>query len=71
MKVVRQVLIIAMLLASATGMAQQSGMVKGSTAEGATVSLLKAKDSSLVKLDVATRSGQFRFEALSATIFYE
>ncbi|KIC94800.1 outer membrane beta-barrel family protein [Flavihumibacter solisilvae] len=65
MKVVRQVLIIAMLLASATGMAQQSGMVKGSTAEGATVSLLKAKDSSLVKLDVATKSGQFRFEALA------
>ncbi|MCG7859703.1 carboxypeptidase-like regulatory domain-containing protein, partial [Flavihumibacter sediminis] len=45
-----------------SAIAQQTGKVKGQAVEGATISLLNASDSSLVKLAVAGASGMFELE---------
>ena len=55
-----------MLLMNTIVFAQQTAKVKGQTVEGATISLLKATDSSLVKLAVAGASGLFEIDQISS-----
>jgi hypothetical protein len=62
---------VAFLLLSYGAMAQQAGKVSGSIlqaakpAEGATVSLLRAKDSATVKLSVVNKEGAFALENIA------
>ncbi len=55
-----------MLLMNTSVFAQQTAKVKGQAVEGATISLLKATDSSLVKLAVAGASGLFEIDQISS-----
>ncbi|MEO5781632.1 MAG: TonB-dependent receptor [Ginsengibacter sp.] len=63
-------LTVIILLASIAGFAQTNGKISGSIIDGgdqkiidaATVSLLKAKDSSLVKISLTDKQGNFAFE---------
>ena len=63
-------LTVIILLASIAGFAQSNGKISGSIIDGgdqkiidaATVSLLKAKDSSLVKVSLTDKQGNFAFE---------
>lgn len=55
-----------MLLMNTIVFAQQTAKVKGQAVEGATISLLKATDSSLVKLAVAGASGLFEIDQISS-----
>lgn len=58
-------------LLAATAMAQHTGTITGTAtqpakpAEGATVSLLRAKDSATVKLSVANKEGKFVFDNIA------
>ena len=65
-------LVTAMIILSVTcASAQNAGTVSGSVlktekpAEGATVSLLRAKDSSTVKLSASNKQGVFTFEQIA------
>jgi hypothetical protein len=66
------ILIGSLLLLLSTAFAQKEGKVSGSVLrdekplEGATVGLLRAKDSATVKLFVSTKEGHFVFDGLSA-----
>lgn len=53
------------LISTTITIAQQTGKVSGQAVEGATVSLLKAGDSSIVKLAVASSSGFFELDQIS------
>lgn len=60
------------LLITSTAIAQSAGKISGSItsknakeAEGATVSLLRAKDSAMVKLSAANKEGLFSFERIA------
>jgi hypothetical protein len=65
-------LLIAFLLITSVGFAQTNGKISGTIIDGgdqkiidaATISLLKAKDSSLVKLSLTDKQGRFSFENL-------
>src|SRR6188508_251756 len=63
-------LLIVSFLVAVTGFAQQiSGTVKdqqGKPVSGSTVSLLNAKDSSVVKLAATNNDGQYSFNAIKA-----
>jgi hypothetical protein len=61
------ILLITFVLCLTSASAQQSGKIRGSVlqqgkpAEGATVSLLRAKDSATVKLSIASKEGAYSF----------
>lgn len=57
--------LLLLLLLPAFAMAQPRGKVKGTAKEGATILLLKATDSAVVKMAVAGSGGQFEIEQLS------
>jgi len=57
--------LLLLFLLPALAMAQPTGKVKGTAKEGATISLLKATDSAVVKMAVAGSGGQFEMEQLS------
>ncbi len=59
------ILVLLILMNHLSATAQQTGKVKGQAVEGATISLLKASDSSLVKLAVAGASGIFELEQVN------
>ncbi|MBB1285151.1 TonB-dependent receptor [Flavisolibacter sp. BT320] len=64
-------LLAALVLLLTTATAQETGNISGSVvqnaqpAAGATVALLRAKDSATVKLSVANKQGQFNFETVA------
>src|SRR5688572_29662531 len=64
-------LLTSFVLAVSGAIAQNAGKISGSissktakAAEGATVSLLRSKDSVMVKLSAANKEGQFTFEKI-------
>src|SRR5689334_7587683 len=64
--------LLAVLVASIAGLAQSKGKITGRVIDGsqkivesATVSLLRAKDSSVVKFSVASKEGNFVFEDIA------
>ncbi len=59
------ILVLLILMNNFSAIAQQTGKVKGQAVEGATISLLKASDSSLVKLAIAGTSGIFELEQVN------
>ena len=67
----RSILLSFLILLLATAFAQNGGKISGSIAkdanftEGATVSLLRAKDSATVKLSVANKEGGYAFENIA------
>jgi iron complex outermembrane recepter protein len=68
--------LLAVLVASLAGFAQSKGSIMGrvidgseKTVEAATISLVRAVDSSLVKISVATKEGQFVFEDVQPGIY--
>jgi hypothetical protein len=62
---------LAILLSFATALAQEAGKISGSIlknakpADGATISLLRAKDSSIVKLSASGKEGSYAFENIA------
>jgi len=68
------ILVASFLLVISTAIAQNAGKISGSitsknakAVEGATVSLLRAKDSAMVKLSAANKEGVFAFEVADGT----
>ena len=68
------ILVASFLLVISTANAQNAGKISGSitsknakAVEGATVSLLRAKDSAMVKLSAANKEGVFAFEVADGT----